>query len=456
VGTYIALAALNRVVAACSKLAFSEWWNATAGDRLVRLSAPARDHRRFWDAMDAISPEQLVEIERRLSSVMVATFNLNLSGLVLDMTNFANYIDSGNERAPIAQRGHARQKRNNLRLVGLGLVVSADGAVPLFSHAYPGIRHDATQFADVLAELVTRWGALAENTDQLTLVYDAGQDSEANRNAVASSPLHFVGSLTAAQHRELLAIPLTRYRVANAERFGGLRAFETRVAALGGDCRVLVTHSDALHAKQQRGFDQTLAKVTGRLSELAQRLSRARTRKDRLGVEAEITGITKLRWVTRVVPWTVSGTGPRDFALTFEVDEESRRQLEEELFGKRILFSDGEDWSIADMVGAYRSQHHVESDFRQMKDHRVVSFSPMFHWTDQKIRLHVFYCVLALAVAKLMAREFQQVWAGLERARDARHPRGDPRSRPALQGRPQPTAGEANDHRDEPHSAASL
>jgi len=249
VGTYIALAALNRVVAPCSKLAFSEWWDTTAGDRLVRLSAPARDHRRFWDAMDAISPEQLVEIERRLSSVMVATFNLNLSGLVLDMTNFATYIDSGNERAPIAQRGHAKQKRNDLRLVGLGLVVSTDGAVPLLSHAYPGNRHDATQFADVLAALVTRWGALAENTDQLTLVYDAGQDSEANQNAVASSPLHFVGSLAPAQHRELLAIPLTRYRVVDAERFGGLRAFETRVAALGGDYRVLVTHSDALHAK---------------------------------------------------------------------------------------------------------------------------------------------------------------------------------------------------------------
>jgi transposase len=164
---------------------------------------------------------------------MVATFNLNLSGLVLDMTNFATYIDSRNERAPIAQRGHPKQKRNDLRLVGLGLVVSTDGEVPLLSHSYPGNRHDATQFADVLAELVTRSGALAENTDQLTLVYDAGQNSEVNQNAVASSPLHFVGSLAPAQHRELLAPPLTRYRVVDAERSGGLRAFETRVAALG-------------------------------------------------------------------------------------------------------------------------------------------------------------------------------------------------------------------------------
>ena len=408
VGTYIALATLNRVVAPCSKLAFAEWWATTAGDRLVRLSVAARDHRRFWDAMDAISLAQLTQIERRLSAVMVDQFGLDLSGLVLDMTNFATYIDSNNVRSPIAQRGHAKQRRNDLRLVGLGLVVSTDGAVPLLSHAYPGNRHDATQFASVLEELITRWGALAKNTDQLTLVYDAGQDSEANQNAVALSPLHFVGSLPPAQHRDLLAVPLRRYRVVDPERFPGLRAFEARVAALGGDYRVVVTHSDTLHAKQQRGFDQTLAKTIGQLSELAERLARGRTRKDRPGVEAEIARITRPRWVGRVVTWTLSGTGPKDFALSFDVDEASRRQLENELFGKRILFSDREDWSVADVVGAHRSQHHVESDFRQMKDRQVVSFSPMFHWTDSKIRVHVFYCVLALAVAKLMVREVRQ------------------------------------------------
>jgi transposase len=38
----------------------------------------------------------------------------------------------------------------------------------------------------------------------------------------------------------------------------------------------------------------------------------------------------------------------------------------------------------------------------------VVSFSPMSHWADQKIRAHVFYCMLALAIAKLMVREVQQ------------------------------------------------
>ena len=46
-----------------------------------------------------------------------------------------------------------------------------------------------------------------------------------------------------------------------------------------------------------------------------------------------------------------------------------------------------------------------------MKDPHVVSFSPMHHWTDQKIRVHVFYCVLALTASHLMRREAEH--AGL-------------------------------------------
>jgi transposase len=413
VGTYIALAALNRVVAPCSKLAFAEWWAKTAGERLVgHLPAGALDHRRFWDAMDVIAPLQLIEIERRVTKAMVQTFDLDLSGLVLDMTNFATYIDSANERAPIAQRGHAKQKRNDLRLVGLALVVSTDGAIPLLSHAYAGNHPDVTQFADVLSELVTRWGALAEDSDGLTLVYDAGQDSEANQAAVAASPLHFVGSLPPSQYPDLLAIPRRRYAVVDAERFGALTATETRATALGSEYRVIVTHSETFHTKQSRGFDQTLAKARRALLALSARLERGKTRKDREAVEAEIEGIVRPRWVSRVITTTLSGAHPAEFRLTFSEDARARRALEDELFGKRVLFTDRDNWPLADVVGAYRSQHHVESDFRQMKDRAVVSFNPMFHWTDDKIRVHAFYCVLALAIARLMCREAAK--AGLD------------------------------------------
>ena len=95
----------------------------------------------------------------------------------------------------------------------------------------------------------------------MTLVYDAGQDSAANQTAIAASPLHFVGSLPPAQHPELLAVPARQYRIADEERFSGLSATEARVDALGANYRVVLTHSDAFHAEQSRGFDQTLAKA---------------------------------------------------------------------------------------------------------------------------------------------------------------------------------------------------
>lgn len=408
VGTYIALAVANRVVAPCSKLAFAEWWATTAGARWVRVSAASLDHRRFWDAMDAFTAEQLLECERRLAAAMVAEFDLDLAGLVLDMTNFATFVDTANERNTIAQRGHAKQGRVDLRLVGLGLVVTADGGVPICSHAYAGNRPDVTQFATVIGELAARFGTLAGDGAGLTVVYDAGMDSVTNQAVIEAAGLHYVGSLVPSNHPDLLAVPARRYTVVDEERFPGVTAFEARADALGAERRVVVTHSRSFHDAQTRGFAQTLAKAGRALAELAERLARGRTRRGRTAVEADIANILRPRWVDRVITWTLTGQRPAELRLTWSIDAAAQRRLEDELFGKRILFTDHDDWTIAEVIAGYRSQADVEAGFRQMKDPHVVSFSPMFHWTDQKIRVHAFYCVAALAVAHLMRRQAAQ------------------------------------------------
>ncbi|MHB1535715.1 MAG: IS1634 family transposase [Acidimicrobiales bacterium] len=405
VGTYIALATLNRVCDPCSKLAFAPWWAKTAGDRWLRLPASALDHRRFWEVMDQISETQLAEIERRVVAAMVETFEIDLSGLVLDMTNFATWIDSGNDRAPIAQRGHSKQKRSDLRIVGLGLVVSTDGGIPLVSHAYPGDKPDVTQFKAMVDELAARFSMLAGAAGELTLVFDAGQNSADNFELFEDSPLHFVGSLPPSDHPDILAVPKDRYRPVDKHRFPGLTAFEATKVVFGTARRMVVTHSQVLHDKQSRGFDQTLAKARRQLSSLAARLDRSKTRKPKEKVEAEIAAILKPRWLSRVISTTLTGEKPADLRLTWRTKPAARRSLEDELFGKRVLFTDKDRAPRAVIVADYRSQEAAEADFRQMKDPHVVSFSPMFHWTDQKIRVHVLYCVLALAVARLMVRE---------------------------------------------------
>ena len=356
--------------------------------------------------MDQITEAHLTEIERRVVAAAVETFGVDLSGLVLDMTNFATYIDSANDRAPIAQRGHAKQKRSDLRLVGLGLVVSTDGGLPLVSHAYPGNLPDVSQFKAMVGELVARFRTLAgEQAGELTLVFDAGQNSQDNFELFEDQSLHFVGSLSPSDHPDLLAAPMSRYRVVDPERFVGLRAFETTKVVFGTKRRVVVTHSQHLHDKQSQGFEQTLAKARRQLSEVAARLARGKTRKPRDNVEAEIAAILKPRWLSRVVSTTLTGETPTELRLTWRTKPKAREALEAKLFGKRILVTDKpRPVPIAQIVADYRSQEDAEADFRQMKDPKVVSFSPMFHFTEQKIRVHVLYCVLALMIARLMVR----------------------------------------------------
>jgi transposase len=165
------------------------------------------DHRKFSDAMHAVTAQQLAAIEHRLALRMIETFGLDICSLALDMTNFATYIDSTNDKAPIAQRGKAKQKRADLRLVGLGLVLTRDGGVPLVSHAYPGNRPALTQFTTMIDLLMGRYTAVATAATgatadpsptpaaQMTVVFDAGQNSVANFAHLGAAGLGFVGSI---------------------------------------------------------------------------------------------------------------------------------------------------------------------------------------------------------------------------------------------------------------------
>lgn len=410
VGTYLALAALNRVVAPTSKLGFADWWKSTAADRFTKIPAKVLDHRRFWDAMHGVSLQELAVIEERIAVAMVTEFGLDISALALDMTNFATYIDSANEAAPIAQRGKAKQKRADLRLVGLGLVITRDGGIPLLAHAYPGNKPDVTQFPLMIDALGARHRKLAETAGittapEVTVVFDAGQNSASNFSRVTDTALAFVGSIPPSLVPDLLKIPATDRAVVDKSRFGGLSATESRRVVYGTERRVILTHSPTLHAKQVAGFAQTLAKAQAKLAEIADTLARGKARRTTTELAAHIKTITADSWLRRVLEVVITGDTPATHRITATVNEEAQAELEEEVFGKRVLVTSHENWPVADIVEAYRSQSDAEFGFRQLKDPHVVSFSPMNHWTEHNIRIHTFTCVLALQIAHLMRRE---------------------------------------------------
>jgi transposase len=415
-GTYLALAALNRLVAPCSKLGFADWWKTTAADRFTKIGGGVLDHRRFWDAMHAVSLEQLEQASEQIAARIVQVSGVDVSSVALDMTNFATFIATANGKAPVAQRGKAKQKRADLRLVGLGLVVTRDGGIPLTWHAYPGDRPDVTQFPDMISQLTTRYeqvcaaaGMPAAQTADVTVVFDAGQNSEANFARLESTGLHWIGSVPASDCPDLTALPASERAIVDRERFGGLTACDTRRAVYGAERRAILTHSPELRESQARGFDgTTLAKAGRKLDELAATLARGKTRRPRDKVQAVIEDITRKPWVRRVIRWELAGDQPRDLRLAWRIDPGARQELEEEIFGKHVLITSHDDWPAAEVVAGYRSQSEAEFSFRQMKDPRVVSFSPMYHWTEHNIRVHMFTCVLALQIAHLMRRRARQ------------------------------------------------
>jgi len=103
----------------------------------------------------------------------------------------------------------------------------------------------------------------------------------------------------------------------------------------------------------------------------------------------------------------VSGEG-KHLQLSYRSDAAALARIEQQQLGKRILFTDRQDWSNEQIVLAYRSQCHVEDAFADMKNPHFLSWEPMFHWTDSKIRVHAFYCVLALTLASLLQRRAAQ------------------------------------------------
>jgi transposase len=414
-GTYLALAALNRLVAPCSKLAFADWWRTTAADRFTKIGGPALDHRRFWDAMHAVTLEQLEQASEQIAARIVRASGLDVSPVALDMTSFATFIATGNAKAPIAQRGKAKQKRSDLRLVGLGLVVTRDGGIPLTWHAYPGDKPDVTQFPAMIDALETRYEAvcaaagLSGEAADMTVVFDAGQNSKDNFSHFAATGLHYIGSVPASDCPDLIALPASDRVLVDKDRFGGLTACDTRREVYGAGRRAILTHSPELHAAQAAGFTgTTLAKAGKKLDELAATLARGKTRRPRHKVEAEIATIIHQPWVRRVIRWDLTGDQPKDLRMAWQIDEQARAELEEEIFGKHVLLTDHDDWPVAEVVAGYRSQSEAESGFRQLKDRHVVSFSPMHHWTDHNIRVHMFTCVLALQLAHLMRYRARQ------------------------------------------------
>jgi transposase len=416
VGQYLLVAALNRCIAPRSKAQIGDWYATTVLRRLLPFTAGQLTSQRFWDNMARVTPAHIAAIEQRLASTAVARFGLDLRCLLFDATNFFTFVDSFNDRALLPQRGHSKEGRDNLRILGLALLVTADGEVPLFHHAYPGNQHDAVTFKSVAEELLARCRTLAQGACDITLVFDKGNNSADNLAVVGAGPFHFVGSLVPTQHPDLLRVSRKAMRRLDRTQLPAVWAARTRKVVFGVERTILCTFNHELFTAQTRTLRREIRKRQRTLQQLQRRLARRQPGAPGKaptvdGVQKQAKEILRGRHMADLFTVTVRTGRHRLPRLAFRFREKAYRQLAATLLGKTLLFTDRADWTDEQIVLAYRAQHHVETAFRRLKDPRYLTFRPTFHWTDQKLRVHTFYCVLALMLLNLLQRQLAQ--AGL-------------------------------------------
>jgi transposase len=264
-----------------------------------------------------------------------------------------------------------------------------------------------------VGSLVEKLVEFSKQCDHITLVFDGGNNSQENIESLDSSNYHFITSLTLSHHADLLEIGVKNFESFSNPRLQGTSAYRTQKQVWGKNRTLVITRSEELYRGQIAGIEQCLQKRRRAMRILRAKLLRSHARKKGKGytqdsLDKHLKELTSGQYITEILKTRIFKDAKGRLDFRFWTDPNAYRRLQSTRLGKRILCTDNHHWQTEEIILASRAQSHIERAFRQMKNPHWVSFSPTFHWTDQKLRVHVFYCVLALTLVCLLQREASQ------------------------------------------------
>jgi transposase len=404
-GELILAVAVQRACAPGSKRALAAFL-AESVPRVSCLPAEGFSGQAFYRVADGLTAAQVEQAQIAIAREAVARFALSTDVLAFDSTNFDTHIATTTPGA-LARRGHAKSKRRDLRVVGLGVLVSETGHVPLLHRTYPGNSSDQALLASCLEGLGHLHEALddgAGRPGQRTVVRDGGFWSEQLELDLDIAGYHSLISLPLSHSAAEQALAYAAGRGRMKPLRGRLK--DVRAARLEGqvgtlDRTLVVIESQELLRGQKRGIAVALRHAQVELRTLRRRAEAQRITRD--SVATRVQKILAREHLAEFVVVTIGGR-PKKPSLRWRVDAARRRTLERTRLGRRVLCTDHKFWSTERIVTAFRGQWNVEELFRRAKKGGLVPWGPSYQWADPSLRLHTFATVLGLmliALAKL-------------------------------------------------------
>lgn len=410
-GMYILTAVINRAVAPSATSGLEKWYAGTCLPLLTGIKPSAFTPQNFWNNT-CISMKEISACEDTILRKVINSYDIDTSHLIYDATNFFTYIDT-NQKCETAKRGHSKEKRNDLRIIGLSLLVSPDCNIPLLHETYPGNTHDVVQFHRVMTQLKERYETITKKEADVTIVFDRGNNSEENIPFLESGDfaLHYIGGLRKNQASGLYEIPLSDYTQLTAESLKKQTAYRTEVEVFGRRVTAVIVYNPELEKGQLQGIGSNREKTDAKLLALQQGLMRraigetVKGRKPSIeSVKKNVDAILSVEYMSDIFSYEIF-VHDENICLNFVSSDDALDKIRKEHLGRNALFTDRSDMSNEEIVTAYRSAWHVEAAFKQMKDTNHLTVRPVLHWTDEKIRVHIFTCVLAYRLCCLLVKE---------------------------------------------------
>lgn len=402
VGKSLLLAAIHRAIRPGSKRAFSTWVKQTTLPEIASFNPEKLDSQHFWDQMDTVTDTQLEKVEKEITQQMLSQGLLSSKLLFYDLTNFFTYISTTNERSKLTQRGRNKQKRNDLRQFCLAQVATREFLIPVLTEIYEGNKTDKELFIPSLTRIRKKLSELNLQLEEFTIVFDKGSNSKANFAKLDKSQLPYVASLTATYHQDLLEIPLSDYQKVKVNGTE-CSCYRTKKEVWGKERTIVITISEKLRQGQLRGLNQALTQKQEQLRELKQKLNSPRAKKrKREEIEDKVKKIVKGERCHEILNVFIIEKENGRFDIDWEIDTQSYQWITENVFGKKLLVTCREDWSSEDIIAAYYGQSNIERVFKHLKNPYHNAVYPQYHWTDQKIKVHTFICLIGLLLSQVL------------------------------------------------------
>ena len=409
---FLLLAAIHRICQPGPKTEVAGWYDRTILRSLWDFAPERFSSQEFWDCFDRIEEEQLEQAQIRLLGGWKQKQLVSRRLLAYDTTNFYTYVASTNTRNQLAQRGHNKQGRHNLRQVGLSYVMDGDNGLSLCHHVYPGNRADAEELPEALSRIGTLLDRNQIARDSVTLVLDKGSAALANTLELEKAGVGWISALPWNQAPAELRDRSVEQLPACGSSQPGVRAATEKLFVHGKEYLCVLKYSACFASEQLNSTTAALTRVTQKLRRLATELSKPQARFTEQGIRNKIHRWLLDPFVREVLHYGLEQRENR-WHLTFEVDSPALLQLWSQRLGRTVLLTNRVDWTAEQVVAGYSGQQQIERVFRGLKDGDWLGWGPMYHWTDSKIRVHAFYCMLGISLLQYVHRQSQSAWPDL-------------------------------------------